>query len=208
MNELPRRPTEFSFARATGTLIVVLVASTSLGLLGCVRSVLDQTPQAGRMGDPLPTLEPAAWINHEPEFSPASLTGRVLVVEAFATWCGPCRAMAPAMVQLQQEFSGQPDAASNATVQFISLTPETNEDLDAIRQFISDHGLSWPVGIGAESTLNALGTQGLPTVWVVGVDGRIAWRHAGWSGSGDLAELRSAIAQAQQNQTDSSSVPQ
>ncbi|MFO0915570.1 MAG: TlpA disulfide reductase family protein [Pirellulales bacterium] len=208
MNERRRWDGVFSTRRLTGSLWLLAFSSIGLLTLGCRPSSVDQAPVAGRVGDPLPALQPAAWINKDPQLASTGPLGKVMVIEAFATWCGPCRLMAPAMVQLRQEIDAQREESAPVEVEFISLTPEPAAELDAIRQFIADHGVKWPVGVGAESTLVALGTEGLPTVWVIGVDGRIVWRKAGWSGSADLVPLRAAIALALENQQPPASVPQ
>ncbi|WP_197231712.1 TlpA family protein disulfide reductase [Novipirellula artificiosorum] len=74
----------------------------------------DTPPAKLGIGDPSPSLHLAKWIKGEPVES--TLSGKVHVVEFWATWCGPCRAGMPHISALQSEFSDE--------VAFIGVTRE------------------------------------------------------------------------------------
>lgn len=133
-------------------------------------------------GTPAPPITAAGWVNGDAP-TPEELDGQVVVVEAWATWCGPCRAKAPYMVETYKKFRDQ-------GVIFIGLTGEDAGALPHIEEFLSSTGITWPNGYGAWSTLNALGAEYIPAVWVIGRDGVIAWN------SDEGGSLDQAIADA------------
>ena len=62
-------------------------------------------------------------------------------------------------------------------VQFVGLTTENDLAREAVAQFIEKHGIPWTVGLSADDTFAALEVELIPTVVVVGRDGRIVWKN-------------------------------
>lgn len=60
---------------------------------------------------------------------------------------------------------------------FIGLTAEGSEENSKSEAFINRYGITWPNGYGAGDTIDALQVTGLPTVFVIGSDGKIVWRR-------------------------------
>ncbi len=118
---------------------------------------------------PMPPIVAAGWVNG-PAPKPGELEGKVLLVEAWASWCGPCRRQAPEMVHLYEKFHDQ-------GVEFIGLTLEPEEALPSIERFLKTAGIKWRNGYGAGETLRALGADYIPMVWVVDRQHRIVWNH-------------------------------
>lgn len=107
-------------------------------------------------------------------FPLASLAGRSLVLNFWATWCVPCIDEMPDLSALHQEFSGR-----NTTIVGIGI-----DSADKIRQFSEKHRLSYPLLVGGPQGM-ALGRQfgnasdALPFTAVINAVGRITYRKLG-----------------------------
>jgi peroxiredoxin len=116
-----------------------------------------------------------------PEFSLTSLSGehinlqdykgKVVVLDFWATWCGPCRIEIPGFVQLQNQYGSQGLAIIGVSM---------DDGPEPVRRFYRDFHMNYPVVMGSDK-LGMLygGIFGLPTTFLIGRDGRIYSKHEG-----------------------------
>jgi thiol-disulfide isomerase/thioredoxin len=108
----------------------------------------------------------------------------VVVLNFFATWCGPCKAEMPELARFQVERQGQP---------FRLLGVDAEEKRDLVLAFVRDLPVPFPVGIDASGDLQkSFGVDSYPTTIVIGADGRIQLYQAGAILNADVA-LASAV---------------
>lgn len=158
--------------RSILTLIVLVAVAVSLALVAFMRIGVRADPIGGLApGNPAPPLQASGWVNGTPPTA-ESLAGKVVVVDAWATWCYPCRMAAPHLVEVSKKFSGR-------DVVFLGLTSEDEESLPEIHQFIDETGIPWVNGYGPDAveTLGKLEAYAIPAVWVIGRDGVIVWNR-------------------------------
>ena len=97
--------------------------------------------------------------------------GKVVLLDFWATWCGPCRFEIPAFVELQNRYGAQ-----GLAVIGISM----DDGPDPVVEFYRQFKMNYPVAVGNER-LGELygGILGLPTTFLIGRDGRIYAKHVG-----------------------------
>ena len=152
---------------------VVLAIAFAVGLFFLNRYWI--TPAATRAANSDSNF-PAA-----PQFSLVSLAGeninldaykgKVVLLDFWATWCGPCRIEIPGFVRLQQKYGTQGLAIIGVSM---------DDSSDPVRRFYSDFRMNYPVVMGSDK-LGELygGILGLPTSFLIGRDGRIYAKHVG-----------------------------
>ena len=95
----------------------------------------------------------------------SQLKGKAVVLDFWATWCGPCVASIPHMNELVEQFKGKP-------VEFISIS---SEDEATLKKFIAKKPLKSIVAIDKGSTTSdAYDVQGIPHIVVIDPQGKIA----------------------------------
>jgi thiol-disulfide isomerase/thioredoxin len=129
-------------------------------------------------------------LRHAPEGSPFALSdmkGKVLVVNFWATWCGPCRALEPIFERVAQYFQSRNDVAF--------LEANCDEDESLVAPYIREEKPSVPVFF-ADGLDLLLAVNSFPTVVVLDRDGKIAYRSEGFGDEQFEEQLTSAVTRA------------
>ena len=153
-------------------LLPILILLAVVFVFNSRRSVL-------RAGTAAPAISADTWINTNGALELSALKGKVVVVEFWATWGGPCRASIPHMNKLHDRWKDK-------DVVVIGLTDESPED---VRQFIRENGIRYAVGAGSLSSFD-YGVNSIPHAFVIAGDGTVIWD--GYPGR----ELNQAVTQA------------
>jgi len=97
--------------------------------------------------------------------------GKVILLNFWATWCGPCRAEIPDLIELQNKYKDR--------LQILGLIVD-DDDQDAIKEFIEKVGINYPVAIASNDIrFQYGGIAALPTSFVLDSEGRIVQKHEG-----------------------------
>jgi peroxiredoxin len=97
--------------------------------------------------------------------------GKLVLLNFFATWCGPCREEMPGMERL---FRAHQDKG------FVVVALNLQESAKAVRPFVQELKLSFPTVLDVEGSVSReYGVRALPVTFLIGRDGNIVWRAIG-----------------------------
>jgi thiol-disulfide isomerase/thioredoxin len=118
----------------------------------------------------------------------SELAGKVLLVNFWATWCGPCKEEMPSLARLQKQLD---------PAQFALLTVTTDLQRQGIAHFLSQLGVSLPVLFDEDQEVSrSFMVRGLPTTIVIARDGTVAGRAVGpraWDSPEAVAMMRQVM---------------
>ncbi len=116
---------------------------------------------------PLNTGEKAPDFAHQG----SSTSGKVTLLDFWATWCGPCRHAVPGLKQLQSVYGGD---------QFEVISISEDDDEGAWRDFVAQNQMNWTQRLDANhQTMRQYGASALPTYILIGKDGTILKQYVG-----------------------------
>lgn len=109
--------------------------------------------------------------------------GKVVLLNVWATWCGPCRYEIPELQKLHAQY-----AAQGFAVVGVSVDEGNGDD---VKQFVAENKITYPIAHDAEGKLaTLLDTSVLPTTVLLDRNGKIVWKKFGAITPGDDAATK------------------
>ena len=167
--------------------VLLLLVACSRGEQAKPAAPAVQTGTRTEVGDSMPAYS-STYLDGTP-FDVASQKGNVVLLNVWATWCGPCRFETPELETLHQKYGPQGLKVVGVSVD--------DTGLPGVKQFVSDNKITYPIAVDADGKIaNVLRTTVLPTSIIIGRDGKILWRKVGAVMPNELAAVDSVIEQA------------
>jgi cytochrome c-type biogenesis protein len=136
----------------------------------------------------------------------SDLRGKAVLLNFWATWCGPCKIEMPWFVDLQKKYGSQ-------GLQIVGVAMD-DASKDDIAKFAKDMGVNYPILIGKEAVGDQYGgVPALPETFLIGRDGKIVDKIIGLRGKSEIEDsIKKALdtrpATSQASATEKGSVPQ
>ncbi len=110
---------------------------------------------------------------HGEDVSFSDFKGKVILLDFWATWCGPCKVEIPYFIDFYTRYQAQ-------GLQVLGF--DVDDEIPALTAYVESMGMNYPVLIGAgrDDVLEAYGPMpGLPTTVIIGRDGKVCTSHTG-----------------------------
>ena len=119
--------------------------------------------------DPAPDLK-AKDVNGT-ELNLEAYKGKVVLLNFWATWCGPCRAEIPSLIRIQEAYKDR--------LQIIGMDVD-DDDEEQLRAFVKAKSINYPVAMTSGPIRLAYGgIAALPTMFIINRDGKVVQKHVG-----------------------------
>lgn len=107
--------------------------------------------------------------------------GKVVIVNFWATWCGPCRAEIPSFVSLRERYHGR-------GLEIIGISLDEG-DQESVGAFAERFNINYPIVLGTMETVEAYGPMNaIPTTFVIDRQGQVRSRHLGMMSFSEIEE--------------------
>lgn len=156
---------------ALGVLALVLTRRSGMAPSGEVAKDSDERVVVELLKEPIPVAGFTLSDLDGKPLSSADWKGKVVLLNFWATWCGPCRAEIPDLVALQDKYR------DSLVVVGIS---EDEGPVDAVRKFAVEYKVNYPVAMTTPDMEKLFpGIVALPTTFILDRDGNVAQKHVG-----------------------------
>jgi peroxiredoxin len=121
-------------------------------------------------GEPVPDFE--LRTTQGTPFRTVDLRGQVIVLNFFATWCGPCQLELPHLQAIWNEFRSNDD--------FRMLVVGREESDDSVKAFQKEHGFTFPMASDRDASIfNKFASQSIPRTYLISRQGTIIYQWTG-----------------------------
>ena len=162
------------------TFVVVLVVLNYTGLIGSLSSATQSAILTTGLLDVEVNVTGSEVFNYDftikdlsgKRFSFDQYKGKVVFINLWATWCGPCRAE---MAGIQKLYS----SIASDSIAFVMLSLDRDTDQEKVVKYVNTKGFTFPVYLPSGRLTEQLSVPSIPTTLVIGKDGKIVAKEVG-----------------------------
>lgn len=158
---------------ALGRIVRAAIVAALIGLVLILALGFRRDPQdirTGTIGQAAPAFD-LERLDEPGRLRLADLSGKIVIVNFYASWCVPCKEEAPALVRAWERYR-------KADVVFVGIVYQDSPQ--AAKEFHDRLGQTWPIALDDNSrTAIAFGVFGIPETYFIGRDGKLEGRHIG-----------------------------
>lgn len=177
--------------RVVSTLIV-LVLLAAFGVSSCNSNDPPTRRTANLPALPAVVLDTEMRSANGENIKLSNYSGKVIFVNLWATWCGPCRMETPELVRLHKEYQER-------GVEFVGLsTEDPDASAEKVREFVNQYNVGYHIGWATREVALTLmqGRTTIPQSFIITRDGRIIKRIMGFHPQRTPPELKQALEDA------------
>lgn len=174
---------EKKLLKLTGFTAVILVILSLISILPASADINDKIEKDNEreleIGFPPPdfTVTDLEGV----EFTLSDMAGEMpVVIDFWATWCGPCVGEIPVLVEFANMYEGQ--------VQLIGISLDRPDNEQTVRDFMDEYEISYMIVYdeGNSALSDEYYVEGIPALFIIGEDGNLVNVHVGYSTESDL----------------------
>lgn len=164
------------------TTVIVLIIVAIFFIVNNTRSEPDHGPyppyynaqkvsQETSAGKPAPDFELSSTEGKQVKLS--DFKNKIVIVDFWATWCGPCRESIPDLVELRKTYK-------NKGLEIIGVSLDDESTVENVKPFIKNLGINYTVVYGNSKIVQDYGNiSGIPTLFIIDQKGNIVTSHVG-----------------------------
>lgn len=176
---LDSRPSDFKYFGKDELADNIARLRKELGGTAASQALWDSKPQQTQAD------EVTAWHRSTQDMKPWELTdlhgktwkltsfeGKVLLINVWATWCGPCQAEHPHLQKLYDQLKNDPK------IQI--LTFNVDEEVGSVSPYMKEHSYTFPVLLAKDYVVDVIQSFSIPRNWIIDARGKWQWEQTGF----------------------------
>ncbi len=100
--------------------------------------------------------------------------GKVVLIDLFATWCGPCIAAIPDIIRIKNSYN-------MTDLEIISIDVDSSESYQQVISFAEENNMAWIVSLDESNMRFDYGTGAIPTMYIINQTGHVVFREIGFN---------------------------